>query len=108
MKKILSIIVAIMFIVSCASPYYMTHTLNGYYSDKQVDSICRAERIPKIDKPDTWVKFQMLDGESNNLITQYTYIKFDKYKDSVNEITYVCLDMDTINKFTKRVLTEKK
>ena len=108
MKKFLSFIIALVFIVGCASPYYMSHSINGYYSDKQVDSICRAERIPKIDKKDTWVRFQMLDGESNNLITQYTYIKFIKSNDYKSEITYVCLDMDSINKFTKRVLTEKR
>lgn len=108
MKKILSLIITALFFISCVSPFYMTHNLNGYYSDKQVDSICRAERIPKINKKDTWVKFQMLDGESNKMITQYTYIKIEKNDEYKTEITYVCLDMDSINKFTKRVLTEKR
>lgn len=108
MKKILSFIVSLIFIMSCASPYYMVHNFNGYYTDKQVDSICRVEKIPSIDKKDTWVKFQMLDGESDNLITQYTYVKYVKTEESKNEITYVCLDLDTINKFTKRTLTEEK
>lgn len=111
MKFFIKIIFILLFfaipLLSCTS-VIMSNSYNGYVNQKQLDSLCKVERIPTIDA-ERWISFEYMDPDDNTKkIHQYTYIKSFLNKE-VDEIVYVVTNKsDSTYKFTKRVTTKNK
>jgi hypothetical protein len=72
-------------------------------TNKQVDSMCRAEKIPQTSTDDTWVKLSYI-GDQNQQVNQYMYLKRVTDDNKTITIKYVVLECDSINKVTKTVI----
>lgn len=96
MKFILPIIISFLFIISC-STQRMYNSIHGIYNIKQIDSICRREKLPfNLSK---WINGSLIDYETNDSIYQYMFIK----QLGNNEIVYSILIDDSLYYFNKRI-----
>lgn len=101
MKKIILFLI-ILLVFACGPTYHLTNDFNCYYTQEQVDSVCRVERIPtNLNKWNTMV--QIADTIPLN---QYIYIKST---DSTH-VVWTLTDLDSLYKFKKKTLkiTDKK
>lgn len=107
MKRIFTILIAILFSIGCATQYTMYNSYSGKYYKNEVDSICRAEKIPYIDD-NMWNMFYIKDHESQNGIKQYAYIRYFKNNENKDvEQTFIAIDLDSLYKFTKRTFIKE-
>ena len=88
---------------TCTPQYHLSSYTSVMLNDKQVDSMCKAEKIPHITKEDTWVKLSYI-GDGNQIVNQYMYLKRITTDKQITNIKYVVLDCDSINKVTKTVI----
>lgn len=107
MKHFILFILIFLFSISCATQYTMYNSYSGKYYKNEVDSICKAEKIPYIDEY-MWNMFYIKDHETQNGIKQYAYIrKFKNNEDKDVEQTFIVIDLDSLYKFTKRTLIKE-
>lgn len=101
MKKLI-LCILLLLVFSCGPVYHLTNNFNCYYTQEQVDSICKVERIPN--NLDKWN--QMVQIADSIPLNQYTYIKST---DSTH-VVWTLTDLDSLYKFKKKTLkiTTKK
>lgn len=92
--------------VSCAVSYQMNNTYVQYVTSFQLDSICQVENIPPLG--DKWLQGAMLHENGKDIVTQYSYRQKRIVENQEQEITYVCVHMDTLYRLNKRVLVTSK
>ena len=80
----------------------MHNEFDGYYTDKQVDSICRVEHIPYIG--DQWKRTGIINERTGKYVEQRFYI-IDR--DTLT-IVYSTTDMDSLYRFKKRISKKVK
>jgi hypothetical protein len=80
----------------------MHNEFDGYYTDKQVDSICRVERIPYIGEQ--WRYTGIVNERNGQYIGQYFYI----IDQDTLTIVYSATDMDSLYRFKKRISKKVK
>ena len=96
MKKIILLFIALL-IYACGGPsYLMTRNFDKYYNIHQVDSVCKAERIPS--DLNKWSRMAMTDDST--AFYQYMYRKAN---DSI-EFVWTITELDTVYRFKKRTL----
>lgn len=106
MKYFVIILTVLLFIMGCTKPYYMHNSYIQYVKEYQLDSICDAENIPQVG--DKWVKGFILHENGKNGIRQYSYIKNTKTNTHNIEIVYICIDLDSMYRISKRLKTQEK
>lgn len=94
MKKIILIILLLLF--ACSPVYHLSNDFNHYYTQEQVDSVCRVERIP--DNLNKWSP--MIQYNDSIAFKQYIYIRT---MDST-QIVWTLTDLDSLYKFKKKTL----
>lgn len=112
MKKFYNILLffAIFIIASCSSvstpvepkdnifSTQMMNSFEGYYSNIQFDSICKADKINK--DLNKWRKLKLIDEDTKIDISQYIYIKSLGEKESIYRVQII---NDSTMKITKRI-----
>lgn len=101
MKKLI-LFICLLLVFACGPIYQLTNDFNCYYTQEQVDSVCRVEKIPtNLNKWNNMV--QVADSIPLN---QYIYIKSTDSTRTVWTLT----DLDSLYKFKKKTLkiTDKK
>ena len=78
------------------------YTFDGYYTDKQVDSICRVEKIPYMGEQ--WRTTGMLNEHTGQYVEQGFYVI---NHDSLT-VVYSITDMDSLYRFKKRISKKVK
>lgn len=107
LKKIFLTLLFVVFLSSCAVQYTMKNVYTQYYNKMQVDSICSVERIPVI-KSGYWHSMGIVDSDYN-VIEEHTYIRnIKESKKKSTEETFVCIKLDSVYKFNKRILIKEK
>lgn len=95
MKKLI-IVLLIGVLVSCKVNYSLfgsyRQNYNQMYSTEQFDSICTADTL---DKLSNWEKLSIIDNESNQIITEYLFLK--------KNIVYRAIQNGDSIKLTKRI-----
>lgn len=101
MKKVVLFLI-ILLVFACGPVYHLTNDFNCYYTQEQVDSVCKIERIPN--NLDKWN--QMIQIADSIPLNQYTYIKSTDSTQTIWTLT----DLDSLYKFKKKTLkiTNKK
>lgn len=101
MKRLI-LLITLLLVFACGPIYHLTHDYNEYYNQEQVDSVCRAEKLPK--NLDKWSSMTMYEDSSH--FSQYVYIRSN---DSI-QVVWTLTDLDSLYKFKKKTLkiTERK
>ena len=103
MKKIIIFILFSLFLIAACSPKIMMNTIKGTYSEYQLDSICRVEKLPN--DMSEWYGSFLYDYETNKKINQYVFIKEYNRK---NEVIYTIIVDDSVYHFTKQIVEQIK
>ena len=105
MKRIFSVIF-IFFIIGCTKPYYLHNSYVQYVKEYQLDSICKKEQIPYLGEK--WVNGYIVQDKEQNIIKQYSYIRNINTQTHKTEITYICVDLDSMYRLSKRLKIQEK
>ena len=101
MKRNLKLVISsliLLFVISCTTYKYLLHNeFDGYYTDKQVDSICRIERIPYVGEQ--WRTTALRNEHTGQYVEQGFYI----INQDTLTIVYSVTDMDSLYRFKKRI-----
>lgn len=101
MKRLI-LLITLLLVFACGPTYQLFNDYNMYYTQEQVDSVCRAEKLPK--NLDKWSSMTMYEDSSH--FSQYVYIRSN---DSI-QVVWTLTDLDSLYKFKKKTLkiTERK
>lgn len=95
MKRLIFALILIL-TFACGPIYILSGNFDNYFTQEQVDSICRADHIPM--NLDKWDKMLMI--EDSTYFDQYLYIRSN---DSL-KCFWTLSDLDSIYRFKKKIL----
>lgn len=105
MRKIIPFLIVTMFLIACNPKVYNTidtsvfgsmfNGMDGRYSTVQLDSMIKADKLPKIDR---WYPSSFRDFETNAIINIYTYYTDNDSVSTVYRVEEISSDSVTIVK----------